>query len=275
MAINIRPITAALGAEVEGVNLASRLNDETMLAIRQALLKYLVIFFRDQTLDPANQLAFARRFGDPIEYPFAKPLEGFPFIVPIIKREHETLNFGGIWHSDTTYLERPPLGTILYARQVPPVGGDTLFANMYLAFDSLSDGMQQLLGRLVGVNRADKLDASRTQIQKVRDPTDSGVQVAEHPVVRLHPETSRKSLYINVAHTTNFRGLTESESTPLLDYLFQQQTRPEFCCRFRWEEGSLAFWDNRCTLHNPVNDYHGHRREMHRITLAGEVPMPG
>jgi len=158
---------------------------------------------------------------------------------------------------------------------VPPVGGDTLFANQYLAWEALSDGMKAMLEKLVGVNLSAKADVSKTREDRIKsDGRDAGQReyVGEHPVVRTHPETGRKALYVNVAHTARFKGLTDDESAPLLEYLFRHQVRPEFTCRFTWQTGSIALWDNRCVQHNPVNDYHGHRRLMHRITLAGERP---
>ena len=272
--MEVRPISGALGAELFGPDLRRPLDDATVVRVRQALLDHLVIFFRDQDLTPDQFLGFARRFGEPIEYPFVKGLEGFPEIIAVAKLEHETVNFGGIWHSDTTYLERPPMGSMLLAREVPPVGGDTLFANMYRAHDSLSDGMQRLLGGLTAVSASSKADTTRTREDRIRsDPKEAKRDyVAEHPVVRTHPETGRKALYVNVAHTVRFVGMTEEESAPLLEFLYQHQARPEFTCRFHWAPGSIAFWDNRAAQHNPVNDYHGHRRIMHRITLAGDRP---
>jgi taurine dioxygenase len=274
-ALDIRPIAGALGAEIHGINLASELDSGTVAAIRRALLDHLVIFFRDQDLPPDRFLAFARRLGTPVEYPLVKGIEGYPEIIRVAKLEHETVNFGGIWHSDTTYLEAPPMGTMLVAREVPPTGGDTLFANMYLAYETLSDGMKRLLEGLKGVSTSLKADATRTREDRIKsDPTTQSRQelIAEHPVVRTHPETGRKALYVNVAHTVRFAGMTEAESAPILRYLFEHQVRPEFTCRFAWRVGSLAFWDNRAAQHNPVNDYHGHRRVMHRITLAGDRP---
>jgi taurine dioxygenase len=164
---------------------------------------------------------------------------------------------------------------MLVALEVPPVGGDTLFANQYLAYETLSDGMKRLLGGLTGVSSSAKADATKTREDRIKsDPTQRSREeiLAEHPVVRTHPETGRKSLYVNVAHTVRFFGMTEAESAPVLAYLFDHQTRPEFTCRFSWRVGSLAFWDNRAAQHNPVNDYHGYRRVMHRITLAGDKP---
>jgi taurine dioxygenase len=179
-----------------------------------------------------------------------------------------------VWHSDTAYLERPPMASMLLARELPPYGGDTLFANMYLAYETLSDGMRRLLDGLTAVNSSQKADASKTREDRVR--ADGGERApelaAEHPVARTHPETGRKALYVNVGHSVRFGGMTEEESRPLLEYLFAHQVRPEFTCRFVWAPGSIALWDNRCTQHNPINDYHGFRRVMHRITLAGDRP---
>jgi taurine dioxygenase len=273
--IRVQPIAGALGAEVSGVDLSKPLADETVAAIRRAWLDHLVIFFRDQPLAPARFLAFARRFGDAIEYPFVKGLDEASEIIPVVKLEHERVNFGGVWHSDTTYLDLPPMASMLVAREVPPAGGDTLFASMYLAYETLSDGMQRMLEGLTGVNCSAKADVTRTREDRMKDHARSDARtdyVAEHPVVRVHPETGRRALYVNVAHTVRFRGMTEEESAPLLDFLFRHQVRPEFTCRFRWQPGSIAFWDNRCTQHNPVNDYHGYRRVMHRVTLAGDRP---
>ncbi len=273
-AIGVYPIAGALGAEISGVDLSQRLDDATVAALRRAWLDHLVIFFRDQDLSPAQFLAFARRFGEVIEYPFVKGLDDYPEIIPILKLEHERVNFGGVWHSDTAYLDVPPMASMLIAREVPPIGGDTMFANMYLAYETLSDGMKRLLDGLVAINSSAKADATRTREDRVRDiPRDAKQEyVAAHPGVRVHPETGRKALYVNVAHTVRFEGMTVEESAPLLEYLFRHQIRPEFTCRFRWRQGSIAFWDNRCTQHNPVNDYHGYRRLAHRVTLAGDRP---
>lgn len=272
--IRVTPIAGALGAEIGGVDLAGELPDETLAEIRRAFLDHLVVFFRDQQLRCDEFLAFARRIGEPVEYPFVKGLDGWPEIIAVTKLPHETVNFGGIWHSDTAYLERPPMATMLLAREVPPAGGDTMFANMYAAFEALSPAMQRMLEGLRAVNSSALADVSRTREDRIRDSGhgDDREYVAEHPVVRTHPETGRKALYVNVAHTARFAGMTEEESRPLLRFLFAHSVRPEFTCRFRWEVGSLALWDNRCTMHNPVNDYHGYTRRMHRITLAGDVP---
>lgn len=273
--IAVRPIAGALGAQIEGVDIAAGLDADTIAEIRRAFLDHNVIFLRGQDITPAQFLGFAKQFGQPSEYPFLHGLEGFPVITPVVKLEDETVAFGGLWHTDTSYLEEPPLGTMLLAREIPPYGGDTLFANLYLAYESLSPGMKRMLDGLIAVASSKKADVSKTREDRIRDSGRADAQdeyLAEHPVVRTHPETGRKALYVNLAHTLRFKDMTEEESAPLLNYLYQHAVRPEFTCRFSWEVGSMAFWDNRCTLHNPVNDYHGFRRVMHRITLKGDRP---
>ena len=271
--IDVQPVAGSLGAEIRGVNLAAKLSDEVIAEIRRAFLDHLAIFFRDQKLTPQEQLAFASRFGEPMEYPQLKGLPEAPMITPVVKLEHERVNFGGVWHSDTTYLTRPPMASMLYAVELPPYGGDTIFANQYQAYETLSDGLRRTLDDLVGVNTSAKADASKTREERLRSAgAEMKVLVGEHPVVRTHPETGRRALYVNVGHTAHFKGWTEEESRPLLDYLFQHQVRLELTCRFQWQPGSLAFWDNRCAQHNAVNDYAGFRRIMHRVTLAGDVP---
>jgi taurine dioxygenase len=272
--IEVRRIAGALGAEISGVDLSTDLTDATVAEIRQAWLEHLVVFFRDQHLELEDFLAFARRIGTPVEYPFVKGFEQFPEIISIAKFPDETVNFGGIWHSDTAYLEQPPMATMLVAREVPPFGGDTMWSSMYAAYESLSPGMRQMLDGLRAVSSSALADVSKTREDRLRGQDGEGNQeyVAEHPVVRTHPETGGKALYVSEAHTARFVGMTEEESRPLLQYLFRHSAKPEFTCRFRWQVGSLALWDNRCAMHNPVNDYHGYTRILHRITLAGDVP---
>jgi taurine dioxygenase len=273
--IEVRKVSGALGAEIGGVDLARPLSREALADIRRLWLEHLVIFFRDQHLSEQQYMAFAAQFGEAVEYPFVKGLDGYPKIIEVKKLEHERAAFGAIWHSDTAYLERPPMASMLLARELPPFGGDTLFANMYLAFDSLSSGLKALLQGLKAVNSSAKADVTKTREDRIKDAGTEEAKkeyAAEHPVVRTHPETGRKALYVNPAHTVRFAGWTEEESAPLLKFLFDFQVKPEFTCRFSWQPGSIALWDNRCAQHNPVNDYHGHRRLMHRITLAGDVP---
>lgn len=269
------PLAPALGCEIDGIDLSRELTQQEVTFIRKALLDYCVVFFRDQDLSPAAQLRFSERFGVPDEYPFVKGLPGFPTVTPVIKRPDEAVNFGGLWHSDTTYLAEPPLGTILHARELPPVGGDTLFANMYLAYETLSENMKQFLAGLKAINSAHKSRVSDTRTARIKEAgkdTRGAVLEATHPLVRTHPETGRKSLYVNGAHTVRIEGMTDQESASLLAFLYDHQTREEFTCRFKWSDGAVAFWDNRCTQHYPLNDYPGHSRIMNRVTLKGDAP---
>jgi len=273
--LEVRKVAGALGAEVHGIDLARDLDAATTRQLRDIWLEHGVVFFRDQELPPAQFIEFAKKLGEVIEYPFVKGLEGFPLIIPVVKLEHERNNFGGIWHSDTAYLEAPPMASMLVAREVPPFGGDTLFASQNAAYEALSDGMKKMLDGMVAVNSSAKADVTKTREDRIAErgtETARKVLEAEHPVIRTHPETGRKALYVNFGHTLRFKDMTEEESAPLLGYLFAHQIKPEFTCRFSWRPGSLALWDNRCTQHNPVNDYHGYKRVMHRITLKGDKP---
>ncbi|MCY7317424.1 MAG: TauD/TfdA family dioxygenase [Ramlibacter sp.] len=273
--MNIRKVAGALGAEISGVDLAAGISPALAAEIRGVFLEHGVIFLRGQKLDPQQFLAFAKAMGEPVEYPFVKGLEGFPHIIEVKKLEHEKSNFGGIWHSDTTYLDQPPMGSMLLSREVPPYGGDTLFASQYAAYEALSETMKGLLRNLVGISSSAKADVSKTREDRIKEggKTEAPKEYrAEHPLLRTHPETGRKALYVNVAHTAGIKGMTDEESAPLLRFLFEHQVKPEFTCRFVWEPNAIAFWDNRCVQHNPVNDYHGFRRVMHRITLQGDTP---
>ena len=273
--LSVQPLSPALGAEIRGVDLAEDLSAEMVAELRRLWLSHGVVFFRDQRLPPAALVQAARRFGEVVEYPFVKGLDEAPEVIPVLKLPHETSNFGGVWHTDTAYLDRPPMATMLVAREVPPVGGDTMFSSGVAAFAALSEGMQRLLTPLRAVNSSSKADVSKTREDRIKDSgTAQARQVfeASHPVVRTHPESGARALYVNAGHTSRFEGMTEEESAPLLRFLFEHQVRPEFTCRFRWQPGSVALWDNRQVLHYPLNDYHGHRREMHRVTLAGDVP---
>ncbi len=276
-AIDVRPLSGRLGAEIHGVDLARPLDAKTFGLVERAFLEHLVIFFRDQELTPAQQVAFAARFGPIGRYPFAEPIADHPDIIAVIKEPSQTTNFGGVWHSDTTYLEIPALGSLLYAKEVPVRGGDTLFANMYLAYESLSPGLRRLLDGLAAINSAGKNEETlRSDHVASGAMTATAVDArglrAEHPVVRRHPVTGRKALYVNRAHTVAFKDMSEAESAGLLEYLFEHAAREDFTCRFRWRAGSLALWDNRCTQHYPLNDYDGQRRVMHRATIEGARP---
>ena len=274
--LDVSPLSETVGAEVAGIDLAAPLDAPTLAALRQAWLEAGVLVFRGQQLDADRFMAVASAFGEPMEYPFLTGLPGHPMITEVVKLEHETINFGGVWHSDTTYLPAPPMATLLLARETPTTGGDTLFASQVAAYEALPTAMKARLAGLRAVNSSAKAEVSRTREDRLRDhsrPDASDVYEAIHPVVREHPETGLLSLFVNPAHTVRFEGMDEAESAPLLVELFEHQVRPEFTCRVRWSPGTLAIWDNRSLLHFPINDYDGQRRVMHRITLKGDVPV--
>jgi taurine dioxygenase len=279
--ISVQPISGALGAEVGGVDLAQA-DGAAFAEIRHAFLEHLVLFFRDQSLDAKSLKAFSRRFGPLSRVPYVKPLEDEPDIIAVRKEaeERKISVFGGAWHSDFSFLEEPPLGSALYAVDVPPHGGDTLFADMYRAYETLSSGMRNLLDGLRAMHSGHVYGAARPPTLTMR--TSSSIEISRgneeadveraHPVVRIHPETGRRALFVNAIYTTRFENMSAEESRPLLAFLHAHATRPEFTCRFRWRPGSLALWDNRCTLHLAVNDYDGARRLLWRTTIAGDAP---
>lgn len=278
--IDIAPLAGAMGAEILGVDLASELTNQQFDEIHQAHLDYLTLVFRDQKLTPPQQADFARRFGTLEIYPFLEAIDEAPEVVEILKTEDDSDNFGGSWHSDTTYQDEPVMGSMLYAHEVPEAGGDTLYANMYLAYESLSDGMKDMLDGLKAHNNSAQLyrGGREKRMQslsgmKGQYKTESKVLESLHPVVRTHPETGRKALYVNRSHTERFENMTMEESAPLLNYLCDHAVRPEFTCRVKWEPGTLTFWDNRCTQHFAINDYPGKRRRMHRVIIEGDRPV--
>lgn len=274
--MDIQPLSPSLGSIIHGVDLSQPLKEDLLAELRAVWLDRQVVVLRDQSLSSDQYLAFARQLGTPDIYPFLKGLEGFPEITPILKKETETANFGGVWHSDTTYQPCPPMATILYALELPPVGGDTLFANQVQAYESLSIGLKETLATLNIICRPDKAAAMATRADRIaeqgRDTINDNL-VGIHPVIRTHPETGKKALYVNQAHSCHFQGWSIEESDGLLNFLYAHQIREEFQCRHVWQQGDVAIWDNRCTLHYPVNDYHGHRRLLHRITLKGDKPV--
>jgi taurine dioxygenase len=275
-AIDIRPIAGALGAEILGVDLARDLRAETVAAIRKAWLDHCVVFFRDQSLTPEQFLALARAFGDPVEYPFVKGLEGFPHITPVIKLEHEKVNFGGLWHSDTAYLDKPPMGTMLIARETPARGGDTLFANMYLAYETLSAGLRRVLDGLMAINSSAKADVTKTREDRVRDNAKADAKkeyVSEHPVVRTHPETGRKAIFLG-DHAQEIEGMDYDEGRALIEELNVLITPKEAVYTHVWSPRECMVWDNRCTLHRATGfDEANHVRVMRRCTINGDRPF--
>ena len=278
--IEVRPLAGALGAEVGNIDLSAPLSNQMRDEIHQAFLDNLVIVFRDQKLTPEKQVEIAGLFGKPAIYPFLQGLDGAPEVHELLKTAEDEVNFGGNWHSDTAYRECPDMGTLLYAHEVPDVGGDTLFTNMYLAYDALSDGMKEMLKGLTAIYSSEKgYDGKRAEKMKSLDGLKDAVQAeietfeSEHPVVRTHPETGQKALYVSKSHTLRFKDMTVEESTPLIDYLSTFAVLPEFTCRVDWQPQTLVIWDNRCTKHLAVDDYAGQRRRMHRVTVEGVQPL--
>jgi taurine dioxygenase len=275
--ITVAPIAGALGAEIGGVDLRRPLGNRQWSEIHRAFLVHLAIYIRGQELGPEDMLRYARHFAEPAEYPFVEGIPGYPLIFELRKEPDQKENVGGAWHSDTTYLARPPIGTMLYAREVPSCGGDTMVANQYLAYEALSPGMRRMLDGLTGIYSA-RMNGGRggreeNRHMKMRDTDKADRIEAEHPVVRTHPETGRKALYVSSRHTVRFKGMSDAESKPLIDFLQAHCTRPEFTARLRWEKGTIAIWDNRCVQHFAINDYHGQRRVMWRLPVGAEMPV--
>lgn len=270
--LKIRKIAGALGAELSGVDLSQDLSDATIAEIRQAFVTHQVIFFRDQALTPERQLAFGRRFGPLNIHPYVAGMDAHPEVMEIVKEPEDRVNFGGGWHSDMSFLEHPSIGSILYAVELPSFGGDTLFASQAAAYDALSPGLKKTLETLNAVHSAGREYSAQghsAQSRKTMKVVEAEGAVGEfvHPVVKVHPETGRKALYVNPAFTMRIEGWSRRESKALLDFLFEHSRYEAFTCRFAWAPGSVAFWDNRSVWHFALNDYPGERRHMRRVTV--------
>ena len=284
MTISIRQLSPALAAEVEGADLSAPVPPKTARELGQAIAEHDVLVFRNQYLMPEQHIAFSRQFGPLETHVFSDTLlEGYPEIYVISNvvengKPKGRPYAGTYWHSDLSYVAEPSLGSIMYAREVPDIGGDTLFSSMYLAYETLSGGMKRMLGRLRAVHDfayADKLYFSKredrhglSEGQKKKTPP------VEHPVVRTHPVTNRQALFVNPGFTCRFADMTEEESQPLLQYLFQHSANSAFVYRHRWQPNDLVFWDNRCTIHQTIRDYGADTpRHMHRTTIRGDKPF--
>lgn len=281
--IRISQAVGPVGAEISGVDLSRPLAEPVRAEIHRAWLAHHVLFFRDQNLTPAAQAAFAANFGELDVYPFMKALDAHPNVIPIIKEADAKVNFGGGWHTDTSYLPEPPKATLLYAVEVPDEGGDTLYADASAAYDELSAGMKQMLDGLIGIYSAKIVHGAGGAYtgEKMKadlgnaygGDTETAEREVEHPIVRTHPETGRKSIYSSLAHTYCIKNMTPAESRPIIKYLAQQVIKLEHVTQFKWTPGALAMWDNRCLFHMAKNDYHGKRRHMHRVIVKGDRPF--
>ncbi len=274
--IKVSPLSPALGGIISGVDIATGVSDEQFAEIRQAFIDYSVIFFRDQQLTPDQHIEFARRWGEININRFFQAVVTHPIIAEVRKEAEQKANIGSSWHTDHSYDEIPAMGSILYAREVPTVGGDTLFASMYAAYDALSDGLKQMLSTMNAEHSSRHAFGEGAYVNTDLDDlggrlgnTEAATQDAVHPVIIRHPLSGRPALYVNGDFTVKFENWTQEESQPLLDYLYTHARQNEFTCRFHWQQGSMAIWDNRATHHCALNDYHGERRLMHRITIDG------
>ncbi len=280
--LTVTPLTTVIGAEIEEVDIASGFDNRALARIRAALIQHQVIFFRDQKLSLTDLESFSARFGPLLRVPYVEPVKGHPNVIAVLKEADETQIsiFGGEWHSDFSYLESPPALTLLYAEDVPQGRGDTLWTSMYSAYEGLSDAFRNKLDHMRVMHSGHVYGAKRPRNMRMR--TSQSINISRgnaeadiersHPAVRLHPESGRRALFVNPIYTTRFEGMEESESRPLLDALYAEATRPEYSCRFNWRNGSVAVWDNRCTMHLAINDYDGYRRLLYRTTVGGERP---
>ncbi len=274
--IDVSALSPALGGVISGVDIAAGISDEQFAEIRQAFSDFGVIFFRHQDITPDQHIEFSRRWGEINVNRFFQPVASHPVIAEVRKEAEQKKNIGAAWHTDHSYDQAPAMGSILYALEVPNVGGDTLFSSMYAAYEALSDGMKKMLGGLRAEHSSRHVfgelayeDTDLDDLGGRLGNTRAATQDAIHPVVIRHPLSGRAALYVNGDFTVKFEGWSKEESQPLLDFLYAHARQNEFTCRFRWEMGSLAIWDNRATHHCALNDYHGERRLMHRITIEG------
>jgi taurine dioxygenase len=279
--ITVEPAAGACGAFVSGIDLTREVPSAELTALRAAIVEHLVVFLPDQpmTLDDLERLT--DQLGGRDVTPFVAPLPDRPFVIRVIKEPTDELNFANAWHTDLSYLPAPPAYTLLHAWDVPDHGGDTVWSNQYLAFESLSDGLKAVLRGLRAVHSAGPAYGTGGYLDTVKDKTSMAIEPSPeafrqqvHPVVTRHPDTGREVLYVNPVYTARFDGWSAAESHPVLAHLHRQSTNENVTCRLRWRPGTLAIWDNRCTMHNALNDYPGRRREMFRTSVRGSAPVP-
>jgi len=271
--IETRPLSGALGAEVVGVDLGRSLDDATFGAIHRAFVDFGVLCFREQQITPQQQVAFARRFGALDVHPIVNGTDDIPELVRVLKPAGESASFGVGWHSDNSFFEQPSLGSVLYGVTIPPYGGDTLYASMEKAYLALSEPLQRFLDGMVAVHSAARAyDPKVTGEHKYRYDERAINAEVQHPIIRTHPESGRKSLYVNQMFTQRIVGLTGDESRALLGFLYEHCVRPEFTCRVRWQPGTLTMWDNRSVQHYAIDDYQKFERLMYRVTICGGRP---
>ena len=271
--LHIERLTPTIGAEIHGVDLTAALSDDEIRAIRDALLEHLVVFFRDQSLDAQDLDAFGRRFGEPHPH-YAAPdgVDGLPSIIQVHADADSPANNGSGWHSDNSFDEAPPMGSIMHLHTAPELGGDTMWANMYAAYDALSTPMKRFLEGLTA--RHDSGPAFRRLFHMSEDQLEGGTfNAATHPVVRTHAETGKKTLYVSPYFTTHIVELDAPESQAVMRFLARHIEQPRFHCRFRWSLNAVAFWDNRATQHQALWDYYPATRTGNRYTVAGEAPV--
>lgn len=279
--VTVDPIAGSIGAEISNVDLSRPLNGAILDEIKAIWHQYHVVVFRDQSLSTAQHAAFCEQFGPLAMYPFVEAATDHPNVIPIIKEAEQKGNFGGAWHTDSSYMEIPPMATCLYALDVPTRGGDTMFSNTSMAFESLTPSMRSWVEDIVGVFTPALVHGSSGSLSKVKDHgkemkkkenPETAEQRVLHPIIRTHPVTGKKAIYSSIYHCERFDGMTREESLPVIKFLHEQATKPDHTCRLRWENGTLALWDNRCVFHYALNDYDGERRHMHRVTIQGETP---
>lgn len=283
MAMTVAPVAGLIGAEVTGIDLSGPIDDATAASLRGALARHLVLFLHHQPLDLEGQKRVTRVFGPVMRVPYVEPSPEDADVIAVLKEADETgiSVFGGAWHADFSFLESPPAGSVLHAREVPPYGGDTLWSNQIVAWETLPAALRNAVegrdaihvGAPYGARHAPGTDVKTSRSVHMRRGDPEADREIRHPVAPLHEPSGRRALFVNPIYTLRIDGLPEDESREVLDGLYAHATRPELTCRFRWSAQAVAIWDNRATLHYAINDYDGHRRLLYRTTFAGERPQ--